>query len=138
MHEHRLGVRYAETDQMGVAHHAAYIPWLEEARIAAMKAIGVSYRELERCGIMMPVIDLNIQYKRGLQFDDAVTVQTELAVLGPSRLAFQYRVLGPGQRLHAEARVVVAACSTDGGRPTRLPPELLAVLQEACVHAHHR
>lgn len=129
MHEHHVRVRYAETDQMGVVHHAAYIPWLEEARIAAMKAYGVCYRALEEAGIMMPVIEVQLRYRQPLRFDDAVCVQTRLAVLGPSRLAFHYRVLGPDADLRAEGTVTVAACTTTEARPCRMPAALLERLQ---------
>ncbi|MFW5846199.1 MAG: acyl-CoA thioesterase [Planctomycetota bacterium] len=127
MHEHRVHVRYAETDQMGVVHHAAYVPWLEEARIAAMKDLGCSYRELEQAGIMMPVVELELQYRRPLHFDDAVAIRTTVAVLGPSRVAFSSELVGPDGQLRACGRVVVAACTT-AGRPTRIPDGLLDML----------
>jgi acyl-CoA thioester hydrolase len=128
MHEHQIRVRYAETDRMGVAHHAAYVPWLEEARIEAMKELGLNYRELEERGVMMPVIDLQVQYKRSLQFDDTVLFQTSIEVLGPSRLAFHSRILGEDEKLRAEATVVVASVTSEG-RPCRIPEDLLAVLR---------
>ena len=53
---HTIRVRYGESDQMGVANHAAYITWFEECRIEMLRSLGVSYRTLEESGVMMPVI----------------------------------------------------------------------------------
>ena len=69
-------VRYAETDAMGVAHHSAYIPWFELARIEALRDLGHSYADLEQSGVMMPVIDLQVAYRRSVRFDDEITLRT--------------------------------------------------------------
>lgn len=125
-HLHRLRVRYAETDQMGVVHHAAYVPWLEEARIAWLRAHGHSYRELEAGGIAMPVVALELRYRRPLRFDDEVTVAVDARAEGPSRIVFPARILR-GDELCAEASVMVATVDRTA-RPVRIPPALAALL----------
>lgn len=127
-HCHRLRVRYAETDQMGVAHHAAYVVWLEEARIAWLAARGQSYRELEAGGLLLPVVELSIAYRRPARFDDALTLLTVASQPGPTRLAFATRIERDGVLL-AEARVTVAAVDRHG-RPQRLPAALAALLSQ--------
>ncbi len=123
-------VRYAETDQMGVAHHGAYIPWFEEARIEWLRACGISYRDLERQGILMPVVEVANTYKRPLRFDDVAELVTSAEVLGPSRVRFSTEVRLQGEdMLRAEAQVTVAA-TTPEGRPTRLPPALSATAMQ--------
>nr|MBA3710707.1 acyl-CoA thioesterase [Planctomycetota bacterium] len=87
-HVQTIRVRYAESDQMGFAHHAAYVVWLEEARIAWLRAVGASYRDLEASGVLMPVIECSIRYRKSLRFDDLAELETAIAVLGPSRLSF--------------------------------------------------
>ena len=121
-HQHAIRVRYAESDQMGVAHHGAYVPWLEEARIEWLRSIGHSYRQLETEGILMPVIELAVRYKRSLRFDDQAVLATEAVVAGPTRMTFRTRV-SHGDVLCAEAEVTVA-CVNREGRPIRLPADI--------------
>ena len=122
----RFRVRYGESDQMGVAHHAAYVIWLEEARIELMRERGVSYRELETQGILMPVIDIGIRYRRSLRFDDLAECVTTVTQAGPSRLVF-HTVVRLGEQVCAEADVTVAAVDRSG-RPIRLPAAIGAQL----------
>ena len=120
---HSIRVRYAETDQMGVAHHAAYVPWLEEARIEWLRAHNRSYRQLESEGIFMPVIEMQVRYRRSLRFDDVVTLVTTATATGPTRICFATR-LTHGDILCAEAEVTVAAIDATG-KPQRLPAGLI-------------
>lgn len=122
-HRHTIRVRYAESDQMGVAHHSAIVPWLEEARIEWLRARGHSYRELEASGLLMPVIELAVRYRRSLRFDDLAELATTVEAKGPSRLAF-HTAVRRGDELCAEATVTVAATDRTG-RPVRLPPDLV-------------
>jgi acyl-CoA thioester hydrolase len=123
---HRIRVRYAETDQMAVAHHAAYVAWLEEARIAWMRAHGHSYRDLETAGTLMPVIELRIAYRRPARFDDELELTTTARALGPSRIAFTTRI-ARGPDTVAEAEVTVAATDRSG-KPVRIPDGMKALL----------
>lgn len=121
-----IRVRYGESDQMGVAHHGAYITWLEECRIEMMRARGTSYRQLEEQGIFMPVVELNIRYRRSLRFDDVAECTTTISERGPSRMTFSTVISGHGQ-VCAEARVTIAA--VDGsGRPMRIPAAVATML----------
>ena len=122
-HQHAIRVRYAETDQMGVAHHAAYVPWFEEARIEWLRARGRSYRQLETEGLFMPVIELSVRYRRSLRFDDQATMFTIAIATGPSRLCFSTRIVH-GEVTCAEATVTVAAVDATG-KPRRIPADLL-------------
>jgi len=123
---HSIRVRYSESDQMGVAHHGAYVVWLEECRIELLRQLGCSYRELEQKGILMPVIELAVRYRRSLRFDDILTCVTTAIAKGPSRVEFA-TTLSNGETLCAEATVTIAAMSS-AGRPIRIPPEIIAVL----------
>ena len=123
---HTMRVRYAESDQMGVAHHASYVVWFEEARIEFLRSLGHSYRELEAAGLCMPVIDLAVRYKRILRFDDQLTLTTTATVAGPTRLVF-HTTITHADHVCAEADVKVAAVNKDG-RPVRLPAALVSLL----------
>ncbi len=123
---HTIRVRYGESDQMGVVNHASYVTWLEECRIELLRVLGVSYRELEERGVMMPVTELNIRYRRSLRFDDLATCETTAIVKGPSRVLFS-TVIKYGAVVCAEAEVTVASVGRDG-RPLRIPPEVVSRL----------
>lgn len=123
---HSIRVRYAESDQMGLAHHAAYITWFEECRIELLRSLGASYRELEERGVLMPVIEMNVRYRKSLRFDDLATCETTAEAKGPSRVLFR-TVVKNGDTVCAEGEVTIASVSRDG-RPVRIPPEVLARL----------
>jgi acyl-CoA thioester hydrolase len=128
-HLHRIKVRYGESDQMGVAHHGAYVTWFEECRIEMMRSLGVSYRELEERGVLMPVIELSVRYRRSLRFDDIACCTTSARLAGPSRVVFSTVVSRDGT-VCAEAEVTVAATAKDG-RPQRVPADLVARLADS-------
>jgi len=131
MSGHRLGlrVRYAESDQMGYAHHGAYVIWLETARIELMRAQGESYRALEASGVLMPVVECRVRYRRPLRFDDEVLLETQVVKSGPSSLTFTTRIL-LGETLCAEGEVTVATVDA-AGKPMRLPERVVRLLAAA-------
>ena len=73
--EATVRVRYAETDAMGVVHHASYFVWLEYARVEWLKACGLNYKELERNGFFLPVVEVNLKYRAPTFFDDEVRIR---------------------------------------------------------------
>jgi acyl-CoA thioester hydrolase len=112
-------VRYCECDPMGVAHHAAYAPWLEMARTEMLRGSGVTYAAMERAGVYLVVARMEISYRRPVYYDDEVEVRTE--VVGGSRVKIEHRydiVLG-----HAGERVSVV----------RQPGEVLTVASTTLV-----
>jgi|DewCreStandDraft_2_1066082.scaffolds.fasta_scaffold00382_32 acyl-CoA thioester hydrolase len=115
-----LRVRYAETDAMGVAHHASFLPWLESARVEWLRHHGVSYAELERAGLRLPVVELRIRYRAPARFDDLVHICTGLVERTRARVRFIYTIYRDGETTPlAEAETV--HCYLDpAGRPIRL------------------
>ena len=88
-----LRVRFAETDAMGVAHHAAYLPYLETARVEYLRSLGHPYRELrDRDGIEFAVVGVDLHYHAPLRFDDAFTVTCALAERKRATFQLAYRV----------------------------------------------
>ena len=88
-----LRVRFAETDQMGVAHHAAYAVWLEAARVEWLRDLGLSYRDLEAEGVSLAVTGLDVRYRRALRFDDRLRIEVALEEARSRRLRFAYRIV---------------------------------------------
>lgn len=119
-----IRVRYAETDQMGIAHHAEYFAWFEVGRTDLLRAHGLAYRDLEKRGIHFPVIGTEARFLRPAYYDDVLEVRTEVASMSGARIAFLYEIHreGTGGPL-ATARTEHAAVDAQG-RPRRLPADV--------------
>jgi acyl-CoA thioester hydrolase len=117
-------VRYAETDQMGVVHHAEYVVWFEMARTRLCADSGWHYAEIERLGTYLMVTGVEVSYRRPARYGDTVQVACSLARLGSRGLAFAYRVTRGGELL-ARGTTEHVWVDRATGRPCRMP-EVLA------------
>lgn len=114
-------VRYAETDRMGVAYYANYLVWFEVARTDWLRAAGVSYRDVEASGIILPVIEAHCEYRQPAHYDDEIEIRTRGALHSPVRVEFRYELIRRlDQAILATGRTVHASTDPDG-RPRRLP-----------------
>ena len=91
-----IRVRYADTDQSGAVYHANYVIWFEAGRSDAMREHGVPYAELERLGILLPVVDLHVRYNRPARYDQLVEVWTHFAELTRLKVRFGSTIRLPG------------------------------------------
>lgn len=114
---------------MGVAHHAAYIVWLEAARVEWMRDRGLSYRELEASGVSMAVARVDVRYRRAARFDDELRIDCSLVALRSRFGRFTYRIFDDGGGRVAEA--TTDHVPTDrSGRAVRLPAGWRAALAD--------
>ena len=120
---HRVRVRFAETDLMGIVHHSRYLPYLEEARVAYLRSIGHPYGEWRDQGLDAAVLEAYVQYRRPLRFDDEVDVHLRLA--HASRATFQMAYLLTVAGSVRATAVTVHGMVTADGRPARLPAWLV-------------
>lgn len=88
----KITVRYAETDQMGIAHHSNYAIWFEAGRTDLIKASGMTYSEMERHGVIVPLVSLECHYKKAAFYEDALTVTSRLTKVTNTKLVFEYQV----------------------------------------------
>ncbi|GAA3323991.1 hypothetical protein GCM10020331_050080 [Ectobacillus funiculus] len=88
----RVEVRYAETDQMGVVYHANYVIWLELGRTQLIEDLGLSYVEMEKQGIVSPVLDLQVTYRKAMRYGERALVKTWIEALNPLRVVYGYEV----------------------------------------------
>lgn len=88
-----LTVRYAETDMMGIVHHSRYYPWFEIARGEFIKKIGITYGQMEKMGILLPLTETHCKYIRGLTYDEEVIVTCRIEKLTVARISFIYEVI---------------------------------------------
>ncbi len=123
-----IRVRYAETDQMGVVHHAAYLPWLEVARTEYLRQRGLPYKTLEEQGISMPVLKVEVEYLKPALYDDQLSITAKLEAASAVRFQFAYEVRRDGGKtLLCRGRTFHAATGRDG-RPKRVPEEIMHIL----------
>ncbi len=125
--ETTLRVRYAETDAMGIVHHAVYPVWMELGRSDLLRSMGQGYAEWEAQGYMMAVSSIELTYRAPARYDELVTVRTRVAEVRTRQTRFAYEVVGPaGQRLAVGETTHV--CTDRAGRVTSLPASLRDLL----------
>lgn len=83
---------YYETDQMGIIHHSNYIRWFEEARLDALEQIGLSYSEMEKNGILIPVLEISCQYQKTVSYNDEIEIQLHLSNFKGVKFDFTYEI----------------------------------------------
>lgn len=120
--EARFNVRYAETDAMGIVHHASYIIWFEEGRSHYMRARGSSYADFERSGFYMAVTEVNARYLKPAIYDNRVVVRCWLADVRSRSMTFEYEI-----RDEASGDLLVSGttkhiCLDKTGKIAQIPP----------------
>ncbi len=129
-HKTLVKVRYAETDQMGVVHHGNYPQYLEIARLEWLSALGISYKNMEEEGIMLPVYELNLKYIKPVTFDENLTIETRLRELPNVKIIFDYSVFNEQGDLVTSATSVLVFMDSKTRRPVRCPQNILDKLQD--------
>jgi acyl-CoA thioester hydrolase len=124
-HEFNVRVRYSETDQMGVVYHGNYAQYLEMGRVEWLRNLGISYKWMEENGIMLPVVSLNINYKKPARYDDLLTVKTIFKSQTSVKIEFDYEIRNEQGELLTIASSILVFVNMKTGRPT-LPPEYVS------------
>ena len=117
-------VRYADTDKMDMVYHGSYIPMLEAARVDTLRAIGWVYDEMEKEGIFLPVVDLQVKYFKPARYDQILRIETHVGEIPTSRLKFAFSIFHENTLL-VTAKVVLAFVDASSSRPTRAPKALV-------------
>ena len=122
-------VRYGETDQMGVVYHGNYPQYLEMGRVEWLRVLGISYKDMEINGIILPVISLQLNYKKSAVYDDLLTVRTILRKKPQVKIEFDYEIYNEEGELLAEANTVLAFMDAKKNKPIRCPEYILEKLK---------
>lgn len=125
-------VPYADTDQMGVVYYANYLVYFERSRNELMRAMGLTYKELEQRQLGLPVISAQVDYKTPARYDDLLSFRAELAWIKGVRLQVNCRVTR-GYELLATGHTVHCVIDLRSLRPARLPDELLAMWSQGAA-----
>lgn len=121
-------VRYADTDQMGITYHANYLVWFEVGRTDWLRHQGWTYREMEREGFRLPVIEVQCHYLTPARYDDELEVHTRATLLTPARIRFDYEVrLAEGAGMAATGHTIHAVLGATG-KPCRVPARVREAL----------
>lgn len=125
----RLRVRFAETDQMRIAHHSSYVIWLEASRVEWLRDRGLYYRQLEDEGVSLAVSGLQLEYRAAARFDDELEVTASLVEARSRRFRFDYRVTRVADEALLARGSTVHVPTDPSGRATSLRGEWLTRLQ---------
>ena len=120
--EVQVRVRYAETDRMGLLHHANYLVYFEMGRTELLRKHGLSYRDMEDGGHLLVIVDVGCKFKRPAYYDDLLTLGTVVEKVTHVKIVHRYEVRRDGLLL-AEGHSTLA-CVDREGRPQALPPSL--------------
>lgn len=126
--EHKLRVEYHHTDQMGIVHHSNYVKFFEAARTEWLRAAGLTYAEMERRGVMMPIVEVNIRYKQPAYYDELLSVTAIVEELPMARMLFKYEIRGEDGRDIAHGSTTLGFIDSVTRRPQRAPQWLLEVM----------
>lgn len=122
-HETTVRVRYAETDRMGLLHHANYFVYFELARTEMLRARGITYRDVEDSGHLLVIVDIGCKFKRPAYYDDMLMIRTTVDRVTHVKIIHRYEVLRDGVLL-AEGHSTLA-CVDREGKPQALPEHLM-------------
>ena len=127
----QIRVRYSETDQMGYCYYGNYASFFEVGRVEALRKIGLSYRELEESGVMLPVSHFEVDYKHPALYDDELTISTAIVELKGAQLFFEYSIKNEKGILIALAKTTLVFVAKITMRPISPPQEFVDL-----VHAY--
>lgn len=105
--EHKIRVRYGETDKMGFVYYGNYALYLEEARTELIRKAGISYKEMEEKGIELPVVNLNITYRKPALYDDELLLKTTIGNQIGKKISFNTTIFNSENQLLIEAVVTL-------------------------------
>ncbi|MGC8866269.1 MAG: acyl-CoA thioesterase [Bacteroidales bacterium] len=129
-HTTQIRVRYSETDTMGFVYYGNYAAYYEIGRTELMRSLGSSYRRLEEEGIMMPVINLQINYKKPAFYDDLLSIRTVVKHLTPARIIFGYEIFNEAGELINLGETTLIFISATSKKPIRAPLWFLQLLED--------
>ena len=131
MYTHTLSVRvrYGETDQMGYAYYGHYAAYCEVARVEALRALGLNYKQIEEEGVMLPVLEHHSYYHRPAYYDDLLKIGVRIESLPTAVIHFQYTFFNEKNELVHTAVTKLAFIQSATKRPCRPPQKLLTLLR---------
>ena len=113
---------------MGVVYYANYLVWFEVGRTEWLRTTGWSYRDMERDGVSLPVIEAHCEYRQPARYDDEIEIRTRATLMSPVRVRFDYDLVSVAEDTVAASGHTVHAALDTNGRPCRLPARVREML----------
>lgn len=128
-HKIQVRVRYSETDQMGVVYHGNYIPYFEIGRVEWLRNKGISYKTMEENGIGLPIVNMNISYKKSAVYDELLTVHTVFKSQTSVKIEFDCAIYNEANELLTTGQFLLVFVSLKTGKPIAPPPYILELIK---------
>jgi acyl-CoA thioester hydrolase len=128
-HQLQVRVRYSETDQMGVVYHGNYLPYFEIGRVEWLRNQGISYKSMEENGVALPIVNININYKKPARYDDVLTVITTFKNQTSVKIEFACRIENENGEILTTADFILVFVAIKTGKPI-LPPNYIKEIIE--------
>jgi acyl-CoA thioester hydrolase len=124
IHIFKFRVAYSDTDQMGVMHHSNYLRYFEMARYELLRDMGISYSEIENDGVIMPVIQANVDYKKPVVYDQQIQIETRIALNKGPRMVFTSDMFDEAGEIICKSEITIAYVNKENRRAC-FPPEII-------------
>ena len=121
--DHQLRVRYAETDQMGYVYYGNYAAFYEIARTEMLRSTGISYKELEEMGVMLPVTEMKTKYLKPGKYDDLITIRVTIRKKPAVRIIFEYELFNQSGELLNQGETTLVFVNMKKNKPC-MPPQI--------------
>lgn len=126
----KVRVIYADTDAMGIVYHTNYIKWFELGRNELMRQLGVTYTELEKLGLNLPLTKVSCHYLAPAKYDHLVTVETKFDYIKRASVKFNSKIWDEHQEKLLVEGYTIHACTNNEGKIRRIPKLLLDLLEK--------
>ena len=128
--ETKIRVRYGETDQMSFVYYGVYAQYYEVGRVELLRSLGLSYKEIEAMGFSLPVVNMNIKYKKPAFYDDELTIRTTIKELPSAKITFHYETLNEKGELLNVGEVILVFINKKTGKPCFAPDVIMNKIEE--------
>ena len=127
--KHEIRVRYAETDQMGVVYYGHYLTYYEVARVESLRNLNIAYKDIEKSGIMMPVLTNESKYIRPAFYDDLISMEVRIEEMPDTRITFHYTFFNENAKVIHKGKTQLAFVDVSTNKPVKVPEYITKVLQ---------
>ena len=128
--ETKIRVRYGETDQMSFVYYGVYAQYYEVGRVELLRSLGLLYKEIEAMGFALPVVNMNIKYKKPAFYDDELTIRTTIKELPSAKITFYYEMFNANNELLNIGEVVLVFVNKETGKPCFAPEIVINKFKE--------
>ncbi len=129
-HQTQIRVRYGDTDKMSYVYYGKYAEYCEVGRTEFLRSMGISYKQMEEAGVMLPVAEYNIRYHRAAKYDDLLTITTILPEKPTAKFKTEYLIHNElGEHL-ATAKVILVFVNIATNKVMRVPKDVLAAVEK--------